>query len=171
MLGGDPSGSGDARVRGRVSVSRLGPVCLRHRVSNKNPMPPRITQESYRPRVSDRTMVGNSATRHACPFREPKDTVATVEWNPRDGRQPRRFTRRSKNRTASLSKSTRSSRAHVQAVGLDAETKIVPAPSRRRNISLDIPFYRTCLCIATLGGLRATPRRAPCAGKEARLRR
>jgi len=31
-------------------------------------MPPRMTQESCRPRVSDRTMVGNSATRLACEF-------------------------------------------------------------------------------------------------------
>src|SRR5260370_35952648 len=62
---------------------------------------------------------------------------------------PPRATKR--NRTASLSKSTRSSRAPVQAVGLDAETKIVPAPSRRRNISLDIPFYRTWLCNVTIG--------------------
>src|SRR5258708_7124318 len=29
---------------------------------------PRITQKSCRPRVSDRTMVGNSATRLACEF-------------------------------------------------------------------------------------------------------
>src|SRR6266568_875177 len=31
-------------------------------------MPPRTTQQSCRPRVSDRTMVGNSATRLACEF-------------------------------------------------------------------------------------------------------
>src|SRR5215469_13086700 len=32
-------------------------VCFVHPVSCLDPMPPRITQESYRPRVSDRTMV------------------------------------------------------------------------------------------------------------------
>src|SRR4029077_21279708 len=42
-----------------------------------------------------------------------------------------------------LSKTTRPSRVHVQTVGLNAETKKVSAPSRRREISLDIPFYRT----------------------------
>jgi hypothetical protein len=31
-------------------------------------MPSRMTQESYRPRVSDRTMVGNSATTFAYEF-------------------------------------------------------------------------------------------------------
>jgi len=41
------------------------------------------------------------------------------------------------------SKTTRS-RVHVQTVGLNAETKKVSAPSRRRRMSLDIPFYRTC---------------------------
>jgi hypothetical protein len=33
-----------------------------------DPMPPRMIQQSCRPRVSDRTMVGNSATRLACEF-------------------------------------------------------------------------------------------------------
>ena len=36
-----------------------------------NPMPPRITPESYRPRVSDRTMVANFGNRYACRF-EPR---------------------------------------------------------------------------------------------------
>src|SRR5271169_996277 len=40
------------------------------------------------------------------------------------------------------SKTTRS-RVHVQTVGLNAETKKVSAPSRRRRMPLDIPFYRT----------------------------
>src|ERR1039457_3165633 len=34
-------------------------------------MPFRITQESYRPRVSDRTMVGTLPARSACKFQEP----------------------------------------------------------------------------------------------------
>ena len=37
----------------------------------RHPMPFRITQESYRPRVSDRTMVGALPTRSACKFQEP----------------------------------------------------------------------------------------------------
>ncbi len=36
-----------------------------------NPMPFRITQESYRPRVSNRTMVGTLPARSACKFQEP----------------------------------------------------------------------------------------------------
>ena len=37
----------------------------------RHPMPFRITQESYRPRVSDRTMVGTLPARSACKFQEP----------------------------------------------------------------------------------------------------
>jgi hypothetical protein len=40
-------------------------------------MHPRMTQESYRPRVSDRTMVDNSATRLACEFHR-------TEWHRHD---------------------------------------------------------------------------------------
>jgi hypothetical protein len=41
-----------------------------------NSMPPRMTEESYRLQVSDRTMVGTLNDRHACQFQEPKGTVA-----------------------------------------------------------------------------------------------
>src|SRR5216684_7898352 len=37
------------------------------------------------------------------------------------------------------------SQVHLQAAGLDAETKISSASSRRRGISLDISFNRTML--------------------------
>jgi hypothetical protein len=40
-------------------------------------MPSRMTQESYRPRVSDRTMVGNSATNFAYEFQR-------TEWRRHD---------------------------------------------------------------------------------------
>src|SRR5580765_4593608 len=63
---------------------------------------------------------------------------------PQGGRgiSPFRVTKRS-TKLRRLSKTTRPSRVHVQTVGLNAETKKVSAPSRRREISLDIPFYRT----------------------------
>src|ERR1700676_118610 len=54
---------------------------------------------------------------------------------------PFRVTKRS-TKLRRLSKTTRS-RVHVQMVGVNAETKKVSAPSRRRRMSLDIPFYRT----------------------------
>src|ERR1700756_4790389 len=65
------------------------------------------------------------------------------EMKPQGGRRisPFRVTKRS-TKLRRLSKTTRS-RVHVQTVGLNAETKKVSAPSRRRRMSLDIPFYRT----------------------------
>jgi hypothetical protein len=63
---------------------------------------------------------------------------------PQEGREILQFrvTKRS-TKLRRLSKTTRRSRVHVQTVGLNAETKKVSAPSRRRKMSLDIPFYRT----------------------------
>jgi len=54
--------------RGRVSIQKVGDLCASAPSLHFDPMPPRTTQESCRPRVSDRTMVGNSATRLACEF-------------------------------------------------------------------------------------------------------
>jgi hypothetical protein len=52
----------DARVRGRVSIGMLVPASLRDASLRGHSMPPRTTQQSHRPRASDRTMVGNAAT-------------------------------------------------------------------------------------------------------------
>lgn len=62
---------------------------------------------------------------------------------PQEGRRIASFraTKRS-TKLRRLSKTTRS-RVNVQTVGLNAETKKVSAPSQRRKMSLDIPFYRT----------------------------
>jgi hypothetical protein len=48
--------------RGRVSTQKLGDLCAPAPSLQADPMPPRMIQQSCRPRVSDRTMVGNSAT-------------------------------------------------------------------------------------------------------------
>src|SRR6516165_798794 len=68
-------------------------------------MPPRITQESYRPRVSDRTMVGNAATVTLASFRNRRAPSRPGKWNHRDGREPCRFARR--RATVSLGQATR----------------------------------------------------------------
>jgi hypothetical protein len=52
--------------RERVSTRKLGDLCASAPSLQDYPMPSRMTQESYRPGVSDRTMVGNSATTLAC---------------------------------------------------------------------------------------------------------
>ena len=54
--------------RGRVSSQKLGDLSASAPSLQADPMPPRMIQQSCRPRVSDRTMVGNCATRLACEF-------------------------------------------------------------------------------------------------------
>ena len=63
--------------RGRVSSQKLGDLCASAPSLQLHPMPPRTTEKSCRPRVSDRTMVGNSATRLACEFQK-------TEWRRHD---------------------------------------------------------------------------------------
>jgi hypothetical protein len=53
------------------------------------------------------------------------------------------FHTRRRSKTFRLGKTTLRVRVHVQAVGLNAETKNRPASSRGGDFSLDIPFYRT----------------------------
>src|SRR5258707_12657029 len=54
--------------RERVSTRKLGDLCASAPSLQDYPMPSRMTQESYRPGVSDRTMVRNSATTFAYEF-------------------------------------------------------------------------------------------------------
>jgi len=54
--------------RGRVSSQKLDDLCVSAPSLQADSMPPRMTQESCRPRVSDRTMVGKHCTRLACEF-------------------------------------------------------------------------------------------------------
>src|ERR1700731_504434 len=49
-------------------------------------MPPRITEKSCRPRVSDRTMVGNSATSLACEFQKTEWRRHDSDMKPQRGR-------------------------------------------------------------------------------------
>ena len=65
---------------GRVSNRKLGDFVCFGTESPGLPYAPSLTQESYRPRVSDRTMVGNSATRLACEFQR-------AEWRRHDSEE------------------------------------------------------------------------------------
>jgi len=79
--------------RGRVSTLKLGDFVCFGTESPGLPYAPSLTQESYRPRVSDRTMVGNSATRLACEFQR-------TEWRRHD--REHETTGRKKHRASSL---------------------------------------------------------------------
>ena len=108
--------------------------------SPDHPMPPRTTQESYRPRVSDRTMVGNSATVTLASFANRRAPSRQRKWN-----------HRGENFAASRdgAKDDRKSEECEFNLGLDAETNELPAPSQRIAIALDIPFYRTTAFMAS----------------------
>src|ERR1035441_3723479 len=96
-------------------------------------MPFRITQESYRPRVSDRTMVGTLPARSACKFQEPNgvdngschETVGMVT-TPADA--PQRKAVQAKRQPAR---------------GRAGCARNSTASGEGRKMSLDIPFYRT----------------------------
>src|SRR5216684_1276829 len=79
--------------RERVSTRKLGDLCASAPSLQDYPMPSRMTQESYRPGVSDRTMVGNSATTFAYEFqrtewRRHESEHETLGWERASG--PRR---------------------------------------------------------------------------------
>ena len=79
------------------------------------------------------------------------------------------FHTRRRSKTFRLGKTTLRVRVHVQAVGLNAETKNRPALSRRGDFSLDIPFYRTSAVTSFYQGLvrlaiRAARSRCPSRG-------
>ena len=90
-----------------------------HRSLRCNPMPPRITEESYRPRVSDRTMcyrLFEADNPHpACSFQKPNGVVVTKTWN-HSGKEKK---------VSRLQRETAHSRIECarSKVGLNAETK------------------------------------------------
>ena len=95
-------------------------------------MPFRITQESYRPRVSDRTMVGALPTRSACKFQEPNGVDPIVMKHPEC-------------RPSALASPPKSGPDEVlrqpeQGAGCARKST---ASGRGREMPLDIPFYRT----------------------------
>src|SRR6266852_1752029 len=100
-------------------------------------MPPRITAESNRPRVSDRTMVANLATTTLVRFKKTKGGVTITSMKPL-GMGTRCL--------AAGARRTYDDQHHgdrcTQGWGLDARK--YPRPScGRGKMSLDIPFYRT----------------------------
>ena len=98
----------------------------------RHPMPFRITQESYRPRVSNRTMVGTLPTRSACKFQEPNgvdneschETIGMGTTRPALRREKAVQTKWQLARGAGCARNS-------------------TASGRGRKMSLDIPFYRT----------------------------
>src|SRR6266849_9001121 len=108
-------------------------------------MPPRTTPKSYRPRVSDRTMVANRATHHTCQSSEAKGVV-TITGMKLQGIGIRSL-------AAVARDPRRSTSERERCLGLGTEcTKTSAAASGRRKMSLDIPFYRTSVCRGVMDG-------------------
>src|SRR2546422_224393 len=119
----------------------LGPVCLGPE-SQGYSMPPRTTQESHRPRVSDRTMVGTWQ-----PLRlsvsEPDGVVTNrkmklLGWEKISSLATSRDEPSSWDRKPEQNQKPKPPRKRA---GLDASANITLRRGRRGNISLDIPCH------------------------------
>src|ERR1017187_8152382 len=137
-----PIGSCDARVRGRVSIhSFRHSVCCSPAPSLRvNPMPPRITQKSYRPRVSHRIVVGTLSQRLACVASEPNGVeyhgfMKPSSWDKQLGL--------ASPRESAASQSGQTNNPSKNEVGLDVSHH-TPHLSEGRGESffLDILFHR-----------------------------
>ena len=111
----------------RASIHRKSQatVLFKHESLRFHPMPPRITKESHRPRVSDRTMSYRLSERITVTL----VLVSRNAWRRHHSKMepqlggrvsPFRVTKRSND---FLRKTTRRSRVPVQTMGLNAETK------------------------------------------------
>src|SRR5215472_1799554 len=105
-------------------------------------MPPRITQESHRPRVSDRTMVDVFKTAQAC-------LVSRFEWRCRN--RNRSATEMEKQKSTKLVEDTSEPSVMLAPRGWKSRN-LSPLPVEGELFSLTFPFYRTRrLQVLTLG--------------------
>ena len=105
---------------------------------NFYPMPPRTTQKSNRPRVSNRIMVGTFQPVRLFSFRNrpapSRRKMKLLGWRSHVA-SPLRATSRARG-TRGQHKPSRNRK------GLDVEAKTLLTSGQRRNIPLDIPSYR-----------------------------
>jgi hypothetical protein len=129
---------------GEYPPEKSGHRVVQTRKSPIPPMPPRITKESHRPRVSDRTMSYRLSERI---------TVTLVLVSRNAWRRHHSKTTAGRNSlTVScdetkqrLPEEDHSSIARARSNdGAECRDKKVSAPSRRQVLSLDISFFRTC---------------------------
>ena len=115
-------------------------MCCRSAPSLRfNPMPPRTTQKSYRPRVSHRIMVGNLANTLACVASGAEGVEYHRVMKPSSRNHQPGWSRRN-TRQAQGGQDQNPSRTET---GLDASDNVhVPSEGRGENFFLDIPSYR-----------------------------
>ena len=112
------------------------PSCASAPSLSSHPMPFRITQESYRPRVSDRTMVGALPTDLLASFRSRIASTSLCHETPTMGTIRSGLAAKKRSRRSAL----RSAQATRAGAGCARNST---ASSRGRRVPLDIPFYRT----------------------------
>src|SRR5271169_5871896 len=127
-----PVGSSDARVRKRVSSGKLGFLCASAPSLSRHPMPFRITQESYRPRVSYRTMVGALPPALLASFRSRMASTTIRVMKPSECEQLGLTLRREK--------AIQTKWQSGEGAGCRRNSTV---SGGGRRMSLDIPFYRT----------------------------
>ena len=155
---------------GTVSSEKLGNLCAAAPNLHADPMPPGMTQESCRPRVSDRTMVGNSAARLACEFQRTEGAVISANMKRRQGGKSIQgpLLRGLAGRSAMGTKRSSSCRRNVASkAGGWMSKKYSCRSGGEKCFSLDIPFNRTSRSCGLLPDWRPT---ADAAGAEVRLR-
>ena len=108
-------------------------------------MPPGMIQESCRPRVSDRTMVGNSATRLACEFQRTEWRRHVSEHETTGTKKhPRPVAPRPRGPLRSGTKRSSRCRTNVATgAGGWMSKKYSCRSGREKCFLLDIPFNRT----------------------------
>ena len=112
------------------------PSCASAPSLSSHPMPFRITQESYRPRVSDRTMVGALPTDLLASFRSRIASTSSCHETPTMGTIRSGLAAKKRSRRSAL-RSAQATRAGARCA------RNSTASSRGRRVPLDIPFYRT----------------------------
>ena len=124
----------------------LGPVQLLHMSLYRYPMLPRITQESYRPRVSDRTMGCQLQPLRLSSFKG-REASSRQEDATRGTEKPGSPVASRDEASCQDREPKETSKPSRRLQGLDAEVNISSASGRGGIISLDFSFYRTALMI------------------------
>jgi len=131
--------------RGRVSNEKLGDLCAAAPSLHADPMPPRMTQESCRPRVSDGTMVGNSATHLACEFQRTEGAVMSANMKRQGGKSIQGPLLRGLAGRSAAGQNDQAAAEEMWLLGLGGwmSKKYSCRSGEEKCFSLDIPFNRT----------------------------
>src|SRR3974377_2365015 len=126
------------------------PSCASAPSLSSHPIPCRKTQESYRPRVLDRTMVGALPTDLLASFRSRIASTGSRHETPTMGTIRFGLATKKRSRRSGLRS------AQATQAGLDVR-EILPPPVEGEECPLDIPFYRTSPHPLLLLGINSKP--------------